>query len=67
VSESFAVVNNRRYWKFIKHEINTWTSPMKQRLKAIGKAARFAGTMYRCPECARLVLGSPDGDQVEFY
>jgi hypothetical protein len=67
VSESFAIVNDRRYRKFMKFEIKAWTGPKKKRLKAIGKAAQYVGTMYRCPECARLVVLSPDADDVEFY
>jgi len=65
--ESYAVVPDRSYRKFIKRETKVLAAKGdKARAKAIGKSARFVGTMLVCPECGRWAVSLPDRDEVTF-
>lgn len=65
---SFAVVNDTEYKKFLKHEVKGYqASSDKKKFKALAKAARYVGSLYICPKCARLAWLRPDAEGLEFY
>jgi phage pi2 protein 07 len=65
--ETFAVIRNSDYQKFIKSETRVLAAKdMDAKLRAIARSARLIGTMVECPKCSRTLFMKPGGDEVVF-
>ena len=70
--ESYAIVDNKDYGKFIKLETKiTHATDGSAALAAISRSSMYVGSLLECPKCSRLLLlkpvGSSSGRDVIFY
>ena len=66
--ESFAVVNNRSYQRFLKAEVVVLgAADGIAKLLAIGRSSKLIGSLLECPDCGRFVLYLPGGSSEAFY
>lgn len=58
--ESFALIDDKEYRKFLRAEINALES---KQLPDIAKATRLLGSLVVCPECGVIRIAWPDKDK----
>ena len=63
---SYLVVDNRDYKQFMKAEVKAWEKGASKdgRLRAIAKAAQYAGNMLECPEYGQIGVSLPRTNEV---
>lgn len=65
---SFAVVNDKDYQRFLRAENRVSRAVDEtEKLRAMGRSARFVGSMLECPECGRLLLIMPNAASSAYY
>lgn len=69
--DSYLLVHDRDFKKFIRHEVK-WAASAAAKdkdgaLRSIAKAAKYAGGVHVCPECARLHLWAPGMEKQAVY
>jgi len=66
--ESFAVVSDRSYQRFLKAEARVLRAAgQTAKLHAIARAAKLVGSLLECPACGRFLFDPPDGSAGAFY
>ena len=66
--ESFAVVNDKSYQRFLKAEAAVLSADGEAaRLAAIFRASKLVGSLLECPDCGRFLLSMPGGTSEALY
>jgi len=64
--ESYAVVSDKKYQKFLKREMKVLKAPQddpEKRFRLIFKSSRLIGSLQRCPDCSRYCLHLPGQEE----
>lgn len=67
---SYLVVRDEDYPAFLQSEVEVLKVEDKESEEwyaAIANSSQMAGSLMRCPKCARLLLNAPDADDFEYY
>ena len=60
--ESFAVVSDKSYKKFLKAELSISAAVGDvAKLWGIARASQHVGSLFQCPDCGRFLFAKPGG------
>lgn len=66
--ESFALVNDKDYRRFLRAEMKVLQAPDNaSKSAAIARCAKYVGTVMKCPRCSRIGIADPAGKLSGFY
>jgi hypothetical protein len=65
--ESYAVARDSDYAAFLKSERRIQTAKTQSaKLRAIARSSELVGSLLECPQCSRILLLKPGGEQALF-